>query len=63
MNRNLAVRQNALMAVAEVVSAPSGLWQNPYAERMIGSLRRECLDHVIMLNQTHLRRLLARYGP
>ena len=34
---------------------------NPYAERVIGTIRRECLDHVIVLNQTHLRRTLARY--
>jgi putative transposase len=34
---------------------------NPYAERLIGSIRRECLDHVIVFNQTHLRNTLARY--
>jgi putative transposase len=49
------------MGITEVVTAPSSPWQNPYAERLIGSLRRECLDHVIILSQTHLRRLLARY--
>jgi hypothetical protein len=36
-------------------------WQNPYAERLIGSIRRECLDHVIILNQRHLRRVLSSY--
>jgi putative transposase len=45
----------------EVVCAPSSPWQNPYAERLIGSIRRECLNHVIVLNQRHLRRLLSRY--
>jgi putative transposase len=54
-------RRVAGMGITEVVSAPSSSWQNPYAERMIGSLRRECLDHVIILSKTHLRRLLARY--
>jgi transposase InsO family protein len=49
------------MGITEVVSAPSSPWQNPYAERLIGSLRRECLDHIIIVNQTHLRRMLARY--
>jgi putative transposase len=54
-------RRVAGMGIAEVVSAPSSPWQNPYAERLIGSLRRECLDHVIILSQSHLRRVLARY--
>jgi transposase InsO family protein len=54
-------RRVAGMGITEVVSAPSSPWQNPYAERLIGSLRRECLDHVIILSQMHLRRLLARY--
>jgi hypothetical protein len=36
-------------------------WQNPYAERLIGSIRRECLDHVIILNERHLRRVLSSY--
>ena len=49
------------MGISEVVSAPSSPWQNPYAERLIGSMRRECLDHVIILSQAHLRRMLAAY--
>jgi len=49
------------MGITEVVAAPFSPWQNPFAERLIGSLRRECLDHLIVLSQTHLRRLLARY--
>jgi putative transposase len=35
--------------------------ENPYVERLIGTLRRECLDHVVVLNETHLRRLLTQY--
>ncbi|HMF97471.1 MAG TPA: integrase core domain-containing protein [Vicinamibacterales bacterium] len=50
------------MGIAEVVSPPASPWQNPYAERVIGSIRRECLDHVIVLNRAHLRRLLTIYS-
>ena len=49
------------MGISEVVSAPSSPWQNPYAERLIGSVRRECLNHVIIVSQAHLRRVLAAY--
>ena len=44
------------MGVEEVVTAPRSPWQNPYVERLIGSVRRECLDHSIILNERHLRR-------
>jgi putative transposase len=54
-------RRVASMGIGEVVSSPSSPWQNPYAERLIGSLRRECLDHVIVLGDRHLRHLLAAY--
>jgi transposase InsO family protein len=49
------------MGIEEVLSAPRSPWQNPYVERIIGSVRRECLDHVIVLNEDHLRRILASY--
>src|SRR5215475_5681748 len=49
------------MGIEEVVSAPRSPWQNPYVERLIGSIRRECLDHVIVLHERHLRRLLTSY--
>ncbi|HEY2837667.1 MAG TPA: integrase core domain-containing protein, partial [Pirellulales bacterium] len=49
------------LGIEEVVSAPRSPWQNPYVERFIGTLRRELLDHVIVLNETHLERLLADY--
>src|SRR5262249_9341058 len=55
-------RRVAGMGIVEVVSAPASPWQNPYAERVIGSIRRECLDHVIVLNQAHLRRVLTIYS-
>lgn len=49
------------LGLKEVLSAPRSPWQNPYVERLIGSIRRECLDHVIVLNEHHLRRVLQRY--
>ena len=54
-------RRVAGMGIGEVISSPSSPWQNPYAERLIGSIRRECLDHVIVLGERHLRRLLTAY--
>ena len=47
--------------IKEVKIAPQSPWQNPYAERVIGSIRREALDHVIVLNERHLRRVLRSY--
>ena len=49
------------MGIEEVVTAPRSPWQNAFAERVIGSIRRECLDHVVVLNERHLRRILASY--
>ena len=54
-------RRLAGMGIAEVLSAPASPWQNPYVERVIGSIRRECLDHVIVVNESHLRRVLSSY--
>ena len=49
------------MGFEEVISAPRSPWQNPFVERLIGSIRRECLDHVIVLNERHLLRILRSY--
>jgi len=49
------------MGIEEVLIAPRSPWQNPYVERLIGSIRRDCLDHVIVLHERHLRRLLTEY--
>ncbi|HEY7709601.1 MAG TPA: integrase core domain-containing protein [Candidatus Entotheonella sp.] len=49
------------MGIEEVLIAPQSPWQNPYAERLIGTLRRELLDRVIVLNEAHLRRLMTSY--
>ena len=49
------------MQIQEVVTAPRSPWQNAYAERFIGSIRRECLDHVIVLSAAGLQRLVRDY--
>ncbi len=49
------------MGIREGLIAPHAPWQNAFAERLIASIRRECLDHVIVLNERHLRRLLRAY--
>src|SRR5215470_987253 len=51
----------AEMGILEVLTAPRAPWQNAYAERFIGSLRRECLDHIIIFNEASLRRILKTY--
>ena len=53
-------RVNSL-GIEEVPIAPRSPWQNPYCERVIGSIRRECLDHVIVLDEAHVRRILTDY--
>jgi len=54
-------RRVANLGVEPVLTAPRSPWQNAYVERLIGSIRRECLDHVIVLNEGHLRRVVASY--
>jgi putative transposase len=49
------------MGIEQVLSAPRSPWQNPFVERLIGTLRRDCLDHVIVVNDRHLKRIVARY--
>ena len=46
------------MGLEEVLTAPRSPWQSPYVERAIGSIRRDCLDHIIVFNERHLRRIL-----
>src|SRR5882762_3941942 len=55
---NLALRQQLAVYNLTAVRSP---WQNPFVERLIGSIRRECLDHVVVLSESHLRRILVRY--
>jgi transposase InsO family protein len=49
------------LGIQEILTAPQSPWQNPYAERLIGSIRRECLNHHIILNARHLKRTLSSY--
>jgi putative transposase len=49
------------MGIKEVRAAPARPWQRAFVERLIGSIRRECLDRVIVLDQSHLRRILTSY--
>jgi putative transposase len=49
------------LGIQEVLTAPKSPWQNPYVERLIGSIRRECLDHLIVFNETGLRHVLKEY--
>ena len=49
------------LSTEEVVIAPRSPWQNPFVERVIGSIRRDYSDHVIVLNERHLRRILQAY--
>jgi putative transposase len=50
-----------VMGIMELVTAPASPWQNAYVERLIGTIRRELLDNVVVLNERHLRRLLKTY--
>ena len=47
--------------IKEVVTAPRSPWQNAYVERIIGSIRRECLDHLVIFDEHHLHRVLSSY--
>jgi transposase InsO family protein len=55
------VRRVRAMGIEQVLTAPRSPWQNPYCERVIGTIRRDCLDHVIVVGEQHLRRILRKY--
>jgi transposase InsO family protein len=55
-------RRFVAMGIRDRPTAPRSPWQNAYVERLIGSIRRECLDHVVILGEAHLRRVLAAYA-
>ncbi|MCA9499516.1 MAG: integrase core domain-containing protein [Nitrospira sp.] len=54
-------RRVARMGIEQVCTAPRSPWQNPYVERLIGSVRRECIDHLIIFDEHHLHRVLRNY--
>ena len=55
-------RRLAAMGIRDHPTAPRSPWQNGHAERLIGSIRRECLDHIVVFGDAHLRRILADYA-
>ena len=55
------IRRVEGLGIQEVLTAPRSPWQSPYVERVVGSIRRECFDHVIVLGECHMRRILREY--
>jgi transposase InsO family protein len=58
----VVTRRLRAMGIRDKPVAPASPWQNGFAERLIGSIRRECLDHIIVLGEAHLRRILKSYA-
>jgi transposase InsO family protein len=58
----VVTRRLRAMGIRDKPCAPASPWQNGFAERLIGSIRRECLDHIIVLGEEHLRRILKNYA-
>ena len=58
----IVTRRLLAMGIRDKPTAPASPWQNGFAERMIGSIRRECVDHIIVLGEAHLRRILQSYS-
>jgi transposase InsO family protein len=59
---SIVTRRLRAMGIRDKPTAPGSPWQNGFAERLVGSIRRECVDHFIVLNETHLRRILQAYA-
>jgi transposase InsO family protein len=59
---DVALRRIRAMGIRDKPVAPASPWQNGFAERLIGSIRRECLDHLVILGEAHLRRVLRTYA-
>jgi transposase InsO family protein len=55
-------RRLRAMGIRDKPIAPGSPWQNSFAERLIGTIRRECVDHIVVLGETHLRRILREYA-
>jgi transposase InsO family protein len=59
---SVVTRRLRAMGIRDKATAPASPWQNGFAERLIGSIRRECVDHIIVLGEMHLRRVLKSYA-
>jgi transposase InsO family protein len=59
---SVVTRRLRTMGIRDKPTAPASPWQNGFAERLIGSIRRECVDHIIVLGEVHLRRVLKSYA-
>ena len=58
----IVTRRLRAMGIRDKPTAPASRWQNGFAERLIGSIRRECVDHFVVLGEAHLRRILKSYA-
>jgi hypothetical protein len=58
----VVTRRLRVMGIRDKPIAPASPWQNGFVERLIGSIRRECVDHIIILGEAHLRRILKSYA-
>ncbi len=61
INEETVQRRIKSLGIEDVVSAPRSPWQNQFVERVIGYIRRDCLDHIIVFNESHLRGILREY--
>jgi transposase InsO family protein len=59
---SIVARRMRAMGIRDKPTAPASPWQNGFAERLIGSIRRECVDHFIVLGEAHLRHILRTYA-
>src|SRR6266567_2387099 len=59
---SVVTRRLRAMGIRDKPTAPASPWQNGFAERLIGSIRRECVDHIIVLGEVHLRQILQSYA-
>jgi transposase InsO family protein len=58
----VVTRRLRAMGIRDKPTAPASPWQNGFSERLIGSIRRECLDHIVVFGEAHLRRILRSYA-
>jgi transposase InsO family protein len=62
INGNIVTRRMRAMGIRDKSTAPASSWQNGFAERSIGSIRRECMDNIVVSGEAHLRRILRAYA-